>query len=134
MKALFVSNLFPDAEEPLRGQDNANLIRRMPDDFDWRVISPRPGIGIGGRGVVRRPLERDEVLEPRYPGCAYIPKMGAPWNALLMRRVLRAEIEKTRTTFPFRDYSLFLALSRRRGHSSARGAARGAARSHRPGH
>lgn len=100
MKALFVSNLFPDADEPLRGQDNANLLHCLAaEGVEWRVLAPRPSLG--GKGEARRCLPRDESLKPRYPACAYLPKMGAPWNALLMRRALRREMERLRKAFPF---------------------------------
>ena len=52
-RLLFVSNLFPDAGNPVRGLDNATLLHALAPRADIRVVALRPVLGaaaIGGSG------------------------------------------------------------------------------------
>lgn len=87
MNVLFVSNLFPDNEEPVRGLDNATLLHWLRENhrFRIRVISPRPGF----TRRARFPRTGDDVFEPAFPPVLYVPRAGSRWNDRLMLRGLR---------------------------------------------
>ncbi len=92
---LFLSNLFPDATDPVRGLDNALLLealRALPEIDTIRVLSPRPRLerwrgrnhGFQALGA----LPRDRPLDPIHVPVRYIPRIGDRWNDRLMARDL----------------------------------------------
>jgi glycosyltransferase involved in cell wall biosynthesis len=92
-KLLFVSNLFPDQQEPLRGLDNAVLLRTLGRDLDIRVLSPRPTRrSQSARGP--RALPEDDDFAPAYQSVPYVPRFGSRWNAHLMRRWMKPAFEQ----------------------------------------
>lgn len=86
-RLLFVSNLFPDAEHPIRGLDNATLLHALRDEWDIRVLSPRAVMPPWRKAGVR-PREQDRVFSPQYIPCPYVPKFGSFCNDRLMARSL----------------------------------------------
>ena len=95
MKLIFISNLFPDEHEPVRGLDNATVLSWLHKnhDFECRVISPRsafpPPIRSGKlAGLKSRPS--DEFSQPVYPKVGYVPRIGSRWNDRLMARGLKS--------------------------------------------
>ncbi len=96
-KLLFVSNLFPDHVENYRGLDNATLLHELAEQYDIRVISPRPGF------LPRRRMSRDldQIFEPVYLTARYLPKIGSRINHRFMARALRPAMKKLRRTFAF---------------------------------
>lgn len=98
-KLLFVSNLFPDKAEPFRGLDNATLLHHLSDDYEIRVLSPRPDLSIVPWGRVSRDV--DHHFFPAYIRTRYLPKIGSRVNHRLMARALRPALEKLRHTFAF---------------------------------
>ncbi|MDA7672969.1 glycosyltransferase [Verrucomicrobiales bacterium] len=95
MKLIFISNLFPDESEPVRGLDNATLLSWLNKnhDFECRVISPRsvfpPPIRANAPAALKsRPS--DEFFKPVYPNVGYVPRMGSRWNDRLMARGLKS--------------------------------------------
>lgn len=98
MKLLFVSNLFPDEGNSVRGSDNAELLRclRKSESFDIRVISPRPSLTAwtGNRCSVAVPSEGDSVFAPIFPKVRYLPKFGGRWNDMLMQRDLEQDFRR----------------------------------------
>jgi len=99
MKLLFVSNLFPDREQPIRGLDNACLLHYLRDHFEGiRAVGIRPSLSGRGNFV---PRKEDEFLKPEYCCPRYIPKIGSRWNHLLMARSLRKTLERVRRKFDF---------------------------------
>jgi len=77
MKILFISNLFPDFDNPTRGQDNANLLHYLANDHEIKVLATRP---------TRNPLQlsshlesrhKDSRFKPVYCNNFYIPKIGS---------------------------------------------------------
>ena len=88
MKILFHSNLFPDRKEDYRGQDNANLLHRLADFAQVRVIAPRPVLPFFPRRPVR-PREVDALFQPMFPHYRYIPKVGSAFNHHLLRAAVR---------------------------------------------
>jgi len=86
-RLLFVSNLFPDSEQPIRGLDNATLLHVLRDDWEIRVISPR-AVMPPWRKDGRQPREMDKVFSPRFIPCPYVPKFGGWCNDRLMARSL----------------------------------------------
>ncbi|MGZ4987288.1 MAG: glycosyltransferase [Limisphaerales bacterium] len=101
LKVLFVSNLFPDAANPNRGSDNAVLLRLLARDCDIRVIAPRPTLPF--KSGARQPVAcaDDKQFAPVYPTVRYLPKIGGPFNHLLMAHRMRNEIARVRQSFPF---------------------------------
>ena len=99
MKLLFVSNLFPDADDPVRGLDNACLLHALSDRVEEiRAIGIRPTLGKKREYEAR---EEDRKFSPRYCCPFYIPKVGSRWNHRLMARSLRQTIREIRSEFPF---------------------------------
>jgi teichuronic acid biosynthesis glycosyltransferase TuaC len=100
MKLLFVSNLFPDRDEPVRGLDNATLLHelRQGHGHEVRVIALRPTLLPGLVRHRRRHLHcrpGDETLRPSYLRTGYVPRLGSRWNDLLVARALRPSFEET---------------------------------------
>ena len=99
MKLLFVSNLFPDSREPIRGLDNACLLHYLREHFDEvRAIGIRPKLW-GGGGY--RPREEDRTLNPVYCTARYIPKIGSRWNHKLMASALEKSMRRLHGEFPY---------------------------------
>lgn len=99
MKLLFVSNLFPDAGDPVRGLDNASLLHHLAPDLEAvRVVAIRPRLAPWGSFRCR---EEDRGLRPVYCPAPYIPKVGSRWNHRLMARALSPVIEEVRRDFDF---------------------------------
>lgn len=92
-RLLFVSNLFPDLEYPIRGLDNATLLHSMSRDWDIRVLSPRavlpPWQSDGSQARVQ-----DLVFSPLYVSCPYVPKFGSRCNDWLMTHALSPAFER----------------------------------------
>ena len=82
-RLLFVSNLFPDFEHPIRGLDNASLLHSLRRDWEIRVLSPRVVLPPWGRTGLQ-PREEDREFSPRYVACPYVPKVGSLCNDRLM--------------------------------------------------
>ncbi|MGJ8642161.1 MAG: glycosyltransferase [Luteolibacter sp.] len=97
-KLLFVSNLFPDSEQPIRGLDNATLLHSMRDEWEVRVLSPRPVLSPWQRVELQARVE-DQALSPQYVSCPYIPKVGSRANDKLMARALRPAFDKLVSEF-----------------------------------
>ena len=99
MKLLFVSNLFPDAAEPIRGLDNACLLHYLREHFEEiRAVGIRPTLSGRGNYVAR---EEDTVLSPEFCSVPYIPKIGSRWNHRLMARSLGQTLARIHKEFPF---------------------------------
>lgn len=78
MKLLFVSNLFPDSQEPWRGLDNVTLVhalRAMDPGLEVCVLAFRASLTRRGVAVHLRPRAGDEVLNPRFFWNNYLPKL-----------------------------------------------------------
>lgn len=86
-RLLFVSNLFPDLEHPIRGLDNATLLHSFDHEWEIRALSPRavlrPWQKVGSDS-----REQDTVFLPRYVAFPYLPKIGSWCNDLLMSHFL----------------------------------------------
>ena len=99
MKLLFVSNLFPDEAEPIRGLDNACLLHQLRAHCEEvRAVALRPALG--GRGKFRARAE-DAALSPVFCPTPYIPKVGSRWNHRLMARALGKTLARLRDQFDF---------------------------------
>jgi teichuronic acid biosynthesis glycosyltransferase TuaC len=99
MRLLFVSNLFPDQQEPYRGLDNATLLHILRAQMEVRVLAIRPSLPWHRRGWKARPA--DAPLRPRFLPTLYIPKIGHRWNHLLYARALRPVITGWEREGPF---------------------------------
>jgi glycosyltransferase involved in cell wall biosynthesis len=96
-RLLFLSNLFPTAAEPYRGLDNATLLHALAEDFEIRVLSPRPVLPWARATFTPRP--QDVPLSPHWVPSAYLPKIGSPVNHLLMAASLRNDLEAALHSF-----------------------------------
>ncbi len=102
MKILFVSNLFPDASDPVRGRVNATLLRYMAEKAEVRVVGLRPSVPFIGRNFDRlKPCPEDEVLKPVYRTVAYVPKVGSRVNHRLLAARAEATLHRVKYDFPF---------------------------------
>lgn len=86
MKLLFVSNLFPNPIEPVRGMFNAQQVAALSKLCDVTVVAPtRRRLPDQTSGSVR-------VIHPKF---FHVPLLSRPWNGWLfarsIRSVLRAE-------------------------------------------
>ena len=94
MKLLFVSNLFPDEQEPWRGLDNVTLLhalRAEDPELDVRVLAFRASVSRRGEVPKLRPRAGDEVLRPRFFWNNYVPKLGGLNHWLFERSLAKAE-------------------------------------------
>jgi len=96
-RLLFFSNLFPTAAEPYRGLDNATLLHELEGDFEIRVLSPRPSLPWTRRPFA--PRAADESLQPRWINAAYLPRIGGPFNHVLMAVSARPAFEEVMREF-----------------------------------
>jgi glycosyltransferase involved in cell wall biosynthesis len=99
MKILFVSNLFPDTTEPVRGLFNARIVKHLQARAEVRVVAPR---GTWKWGVApRRSRPDDEPARPIFPRVWYMPKIGSRVNHLLMAEGLKSTLEEVRREFRY---------------------------------
>jgi len=102
MKVLFVSNLFPDSVDPVRGRVNATLLRQMTEKAEVRVIGLRPSLPFIGRNFDRlKPCEEDASLKPVYRTVAYVPKIGSRVNHRLLAARAQATLHRVKYDFPY---------------------------------
>jgi teichuronic acid biosynthesis glycosyltransferase TuaC len=94
MRLLFISNLFPDTDQPWRGLDNVTLLHAMRGqrpEADIRVLCLRPGHGFWkGSHCGLKPRPGDEVFQPIYGWAPYVPKFGGMNDRLFAMAVRRA--------------------------------------------
>ena len=99
MRLLFVSNLFPDQEEPYRGLDNATLLHALRDRSEIHTLALRPTLPWSRKTWKARP--EDAALRPRFQRVSYIPRFGHRWNHLLYARSMRRAFSDLRQQAPF---------------------------------
>lgn len=92
-RLLFVSNLFPDLNHPIRGLDNATLLHAMSGDWEIRVLSPQAVLPIIQK-IDSQPREEDLAFNPRYVACPYVPKVGSWCNDWLMKQALKPAFDR----------------------------------------
>lgn len=92
MRLLFVSNLFPDTDQPWRGLDNVTLLHAMRElrpAADIRVLCLRASHAYWkGAPCLLSPRPGDDVFQPKYAWVPYLPKFGG-WNDRLFELGLR---------------------------------------------
>jgi glycosyltransferase involved in cell wall biosynthesis len=91
MKVLFVSNLFPNANEPARGVFNLHQIRHLAALCDVRVVAPIAWLPF------RAPFpaaEQIDGLRVEHPKQFYLPKIGRPLNAWLYARSVAPSLQR----------------------------------------
>ena len=99
MKLLFVSNLFPDASDPVRGLDNACLLHHLAEGVgEIRVVALRPTLR---PGAVFRCRDEDRALRPVFLPVPYVPRVGSRWNHRLMAFQLGRTLARLRSEFSF---------------------------------
>ncbi len=98
-KLIFISNLFPDTQEPYRGLDNAAVLHHLAVLWDIRVLAARPTLPFCKK--VRTPRTCDAMWQPRYITAPYLPKIGSRVNHTLMARALREPVRALRREFAF---------------------------------
>ena len=99
-RLLFVSNLFPDLREPYRGLDNVTILHHLKDQFDIRVVAPRPTLPFLQRRIHFESRHDDRQFRPEFFSCPYLPKIGGLANHHLMLRALRPVILKIHEEWP----------------------------------
>jgi teichuronic acid biosynthesis glycosyltransferase TuaC len=97
-RLLFISNLFPDLAHPIRGLDNATLLHFLRDEWEIRVLSPRP-VMPPWKGDKSVPREEDRVFAPRFIPCPYVPKFGSWCNDKLMSHFLAPHFDRIAREF-----------------------------------
>lgn len=103
VKLLFISNLFPDTAQPIRGLDNARLLGHLARHCEVRVIALRPVPWLWpfrAKPAVQARSD-DAKFQSVYRPSPYIPKIGSRWNHRLMARALRPCLRQIRAAFQF---------------------------------
>ncbi len=103
-RLLFVSNLFPDPREPIRGLDNQVLLHHLQrlEDFEVRVLSPRPALpGTSAWNAIAtlRAKEEDQDFRPVYFPFPYVPRAGGLANDFLLRTAAARPLAKLTADF-----------------------------------
>jgi teichuronic acid biosynthesis glycosyltransferase TuaC len=102
VKVLFVSNLFPDATDPVRGLINATLLKQLARRVEVRALALRPTIAFLGRNFDNlKPRPEDEPLKPTYRTVTYIPKIGSRINHRLLAARAEATLHRIKYDFPY---------------------------------
>jgi teichuronic acid biosynthesis glycosyltransferase TuaC len=102
VKVLFVSNLFPDASDPVRGQINATLLKHLAQRVEVRVLGLRPTVAFLGKKFDRlKPRPEDESLKPTSRTVTYIPKVGSRVNHRLLAARTEATLCRIKHDFPY---------------------------------
>lgn len=102
MKILFVSNLFPDSTDPVRGRINATLLRQLAKKAQIRVVALRPTMPFIGRDYDKlNPCSEDEILQPVYRTVIYIPKIGSRINHRLLAARAKVTLHRVQRDFDF---------------------------------
>lgn len=97
LKILFISNLFPDSSEPVRGLDNATVLHWLAKDHgaEIRVISPRPTLRLPlTTPNLRQTVPGDATFDPIYPEVGFVPKFGTRWNDRLLKRGINEDFQR----------------------------------------
>ena len=106
MKILFVSNLFPDSTDPVRGRINATLLRQLSKKAEVRVVGLRPSLPFVGKDFDRlQPCPEDEILKPVYRTVIYVPKIGSRVNHRLLAKRAAVTLHRVQKDF---DYDVIL--------------------------
>lgn len=104
MKALFISNLFPNSAEPSRGIFNFRQVFHLTKLCQVRVVAPIAWFPIKGRFAPPAPVPSTEEiggLTVEHPRQYYLPKIGRTFNPLLYALSLRKLVIDLRVSFPF---------------------------------
>jgi len=102
VKVLFVSNLFPDSSDPVRGRINATLLHRLSKKVTVRAVGLRPVLPFLNKNRARlKPCPEDESLQPIYRGVVYVPKVGGPVNHRLLATDVRRTLLRIRRDYPY---------------------------------
>src|SRR6266446_8810389 len=99
MRLLFVSNLFPDAQEPSRGIENADILHTLADRWEIRVLAVRPVLLWSGRDW--HPRAADVNLRPVFQSVPSLPWIGRRWNHGWYARGLRKRLGAIRRDWHF---------------------------------
>src|ERR1700733_850954 len=85
MRLLFVSNLFPNASEPVRGVFNAQQVAALSKLCEVTVVAPtRTGMPDQVRDGIR-------VIHPK---CVNVPLLSRPWNGWLFARSIEPAVSR----------------------------------------
>jgi hypothetical protein len=99
MRLLFVSNLFPDTQEPSRGSENAGLLHALADRWEIRVLALRPILPWTRRDW--HPCAPDVNLRPVFQPVICLPGIARRWNQHLYARGLRKRLGTIRRDWRF---------------------------------
>src|SRR5262249_19810148 len=93
----------PDASDPNRGRDNANLLKYLSAQCEVRALGLRPQLGVGPLRSNKKFLPRAgaEIFSPLFVPVSYFPKFGSHLINPLMVSSIRQPLQKIRETFPF---------------------------------
>ena len=102
MKVLFLSNLYPDTTDPVRGLDNATLLPYLAEHCDVRVLALRPALPFRDARIHALQCRAvDARFEPVFTPVRYLPKIGSRLNPALYAGSLREPLMKLRERFAF---------------------------------
>src|SRR5436305_14789102 len=99
MKLLFLSNVFPNPLQPLKGVFNLELARALARDHELRVVSPVAWVD-AWRAWNCKPARGQEVLnridgiEVHYPRYYYPPKVLRSWYAWFLWESVRRTVRR----------------------------------------
>ena len=100
MRLLFISHIFPDAQDPWRGIENVALLHTLADRWDIRAVVLRPiRAWSGGHGW--HPRAADVKFRPEFAAVPTLKILGTGWNVRRAARALRKPLNRLRRDWHF---------------------------------
>jgi hypothetical protein len=99
MHLLFISDAFPDAQQPERGLESVSLLHALADRWEIRAFIPRP-LPLGARAGWL-PRAADVAFHPVFTAARSLPLIGGRVNPALCARSLRKPLDLLRRDWQF---------------------------------
>ncbi|MEQ1853337.1 MAG: hypothetical protein ABMA01_17295, partial [Chthoniobacteraceae bacterium] len=94
MRLVFISNSFPDGQQPDHGLDSVSMLHALADRWEIRAVVPRP-VPPGTRGGWH-PRAADVAVLPAFVAAPRIPLLGRFCDHRLCARALRKPLANRR--------------------------------------
>ncbi|MEO6786230.1 MAG: hypothetical protein ABI318_08865 [Chthoniobacteraceae bacterium] len=100
MRLVFISHVFPDAQDAWRGLENVALLHALSDRWDIRAVALRP-VGAFSRSHGWHPRAADVKFRPEFAAVPTLSILGAGWNVRRAARALRKPLTRLRRDWHF---------------------------------
>lgn len=99
MRLVFISDSFPDGQQPDHGLDSVSMLHALADRWEIRAVVPRP-VPPGTRGGWH-PRAADVAFLPMFVAAPRIPLLGRFCDHRLCARALRKPLDLLRRDWHF---------------------------------